>query len=141
VPTISNLSAPTAAEIAAGTEITAGISEISGFATDQDFMGTPDLASEVTAQVPGEVTMEDSSLKFYFDSASNPLRTTLAPGTIGNVVFIDYKPTGNVAASDKVDVYPAQIGSTPKERDMGAVAQWTANIAVTAKPLEDVTVA
>lgn len=141
VPTISNIAAPTAAEIAAGTELTSGISDITGFSTSQDFIGVPDLSSETTATVPGEVTMDDSSLKIYFDSASNPLRTTLAPGTVGNVVFIDYKPSGSIVATDKVDVYPAQIGSTPKERDMGSTAaQWTAMIAITAKPREDVAV-
>lgn len=141
VATISSIAAPTAAEIAAGTEITSGISDITGFATDQDFIGVPDLSSETTAVVPGEVTMQDSALKIYFDSVTNPLRTTLAPGTTGNVVFIDYKPSGSIVATDKVDVYPAQIGSTPKERDMGSTAaQWMANIAITAKPREDVAV-
>lgn len=141
VPTISNIAAPTAAEIAAGTELTSAVADVSGFATKQDFVGVPDLSSEVTSQVPGEVTFEDSSLMLYFDSAANPLRTTLTPGNTGNMVFIDYKPTGSVVATDKVDVYPGQIGSTPKERDMGSTAaQWTANVAITAKPREDVAV-
>ena len=119
-----------------------GISNIDGFATEQAYIGTPDLGSAKTSQVPGEETFTDSSLKFYLDSVSNPLRATLDPGTQGFIVFADFKPSGSIVATDLVDVYPIEVGSTPKERDMGATAaQWTANMAITDDPREDVAVA
>lgn len=141
VPTISNKSAPTAAEIAAGTEVTSGVSDITGFATSVDRIGTPDLSTNFTSTVPGEQTVEDSELMFYLDSATNPLRTTMAVGNTGYIVFIDYKPTGSIVATDKVDVYPVIVGGIPKERDMGnTAAKWTAQFGITAAPAEDVAV-
>lgn len=141
VPTIADIDAPTVTELTAGTELTGDIANIEGFATEQEFIGTPDLASTSTTTVPGEETFAASSLMFYLDSETNPLRTELAKGTVGYVVFIDYKPTGALVADDEVDVYPVQVGAVPKQRDMGSTAaQWTANMAITGVPAEDVVV-
>ena len=45
VPTIANKAAPTRSELNAGSDLTAEISAVSGFATSSDQQDTPDLGS------------------------------------------------------------------------------------------------
>lgn len=141
VPTIANQAAPTAAEIAAGTELSAKVADIAGFSSSLDRIDAPDMSSNFTPTVPGEAKVADSSLQIYLESISNPLRATLAQNTTGFIVFCDYKPSGALAAADVVDVYPVTVGSIPKERSMSSTpAKWTAEFGISAVPSEDVAV-
>lgn len=136
----SGTKAPTVAEIAAGTELTGSINDMNGFSYQSETIDTPDLASPFTSTIGGPDTVDDSSLVIYLDSASNPLRSTLAKGTAGFIVINDYL-IGAVAAGQKVDVWPCEIIGTPKQFSMGNdPALWTAMFSATAVPATDIAV-
>jgi hypothetical protein len=141
VASIAAPAAPTAAEIAAGTEISDEINDIQGFGFKTDRIDVPALDSEFTPSIGGEQKADDSSLTLYLNSDSNPLRTTLAFGSDGFIVFCDYKPSGAIIATDVVDVYPVNVIGAPKARSLkNDPATWEAQLAVTAVPSEDVAV-
>lgn len=142
VTTIADPNAPTDTEVNAGTELSEEIGDISGFGFSTDRIETPDLASEFTSSIGGEQKADDSSLTIYLDSVSNPLRTTLAFGAEGFIVFCDYKPTGALANGDLVDVYPASVIGAPKQRSLkNDAAMFEAQFAITDPPVEDVALA
>jgi hypothetical protein len=139
---ISNPAAPTAAEINAGTNLSANVNDMAGFSYSTNQLPTPALDSAFTPSIGGPQVTDDSSITIYLDSASNPLRTTLAVGAAGFIVWVDYKASGNIAASDKVDVYAVTVVGAPKRRSMGDdPAVWECQFSITAVPNEDVTVA
>lgn len=141
VPSIANVDAPTAAEIAAGDDISGNIADIAGYGFKTDRIETPDLASEFTSSIGGEQKADDSSLTLYLDDTTNPLRVTMAHGESGFIVFVDYKPSGAIIATDIVDVYPVDIIGTPKQRSLkNEAATWMAEMSITSPPSEDVAV-
>lgn len=142
VASISNTAAPTAAEINGGTNLSASVNDMTGFSYSTSQLPTPALDNAFTPSIGGPQVTEDSSITLYLDHASNPLRTTLALGTSGYIVWVDYKASGNIAAADKADVYPVTVIGAPKRRSMGDdPAVWECQFAITAVPVEDATVA
>jgi hypothetical protein len=142
LPTIASATlAPTVAEITAGTNLSDAVAEVNGFSYSNSPIDTLVMAEDFAGKIPGEDQAEDSSLVIYLDEASNPLRTTLAKGTTGFIVLVDFKPVGSMAAADKVDVYPVDVAAAPKERGLGnEAARWRAEFTVTSRPAEDIAV-
>ena len=70
VPTIATLSAPSRAELNAGTDMTATIPTdgVSGFTVSTAFVDTPDFGSTTITKIPGALSLADSSLTFYESS-------------------------------------------------------------------------
>lgn len=137
--TITAPTGPAAAEINAGTQLTANVNDMAGFSYTTNQIPTPALDNPFTPSIGGPQVTDDSSITIYLDSASNPLRTTLALGATGFIVWVDYKASGNIAAADKVDVYPVTVVGAPKRRSMGDdPAVWECQFAITAVPNEDV---
>lgn len=138
VPTIAaGTKIPTTAEITAGTELTPNVNDVGGFTFANERINTPTLDTTFTAGIGGEDTAEDSSLTFYLDSATNTLRTTLAKGVQGFIVIFDYK-IGAPAVADKVDTWPIEVASAPKQYSMGNdPALWVANFGITGTPQFD----
>lgn len=116
VPTIAVLTAPTVAEITAGTALHGSLKEITGFTFQNNPIETPDMGSAFVTKIGGEDTVEDSSMTFYEDDTATTLITALAKGTVGNVVIF-YKGTAGVnpAAADKAEVWPAVITSNARQ--------------------------
>lgn len=140
VPTIT-MAAPTVAQISAGTEITDSVANIEGFRYSNSRIPIPKMSSDFTPTIRGENTADDSTLTFYEDDASNPLRTTLAKGTQTNVVIFSVGTAGaSPAIGDKVDIWPVESAATPKEFTMGNdPARWMAELGNTDVPFEDET--
>ena len=120
VSSISSSASPTVAEMAAGTELTCSVAEISGFAFQNNPIDVPDMCAEFVAKIPGEDTADDSEMTFYEDDTTNPLLTTLAKGTTGNIVFFPYGIGGaNPVAGDDCEVWPTTVAKTTREWSAG----------------------
>lgn len=120
VSTISNTASPTVAEMAAGTELTCEVAEISGFAFQNSPIDVPDMCAEFVKKIPGEDTADDSEMTFYEDDTSNPLLTTLAKGNQGYVVFFPYGIGGaSPVAGDDCEVWPVSVAKTTREWSAG----------------------
>lgn len=137
VPTIASATlVPTTAEVTAGTNMTPQINEINGFAFANDTIETRDLASTFVSNIPGEDAAEDSSLVFYEDKVTNPIKTAIPKGTTGNVVIFYAGTAGaNPAIGDKCDVWPAQVAANVRQYTAAnEAAMWRAEFAMTAAP-------
>lgn len=137
VPTIASATlAPTAAEVNAGTNMTPQINEITGFSFANDTIETRDMSSTFVSNIPGEDAAEDSSLVFYEDKTSNPIKTAVAKGTTGYVcIFFKGTAGASPAAGDVCDVWPVQVAANVRQYTAAnEAAMWRAEFAVTATP-------
>lgn len=131
VPTIDDISAPTLAEISAGTDLTAEVAEATGFSTESDQVETPDYGSRVKAKIPGMITLADSTLKLYTSKTATDARTLLTQDLAGFVVIC---PAG-IATSGKMNIFPATVASSTIDQVApGDVATMTVGISVTGQP-------
>lgn len=143
VPTIANTSAPTAAEVNAGTNMTPQIAEINGFTFTNNPIDTPDMATAFVSKIPGEDTVDSSNIMFYEDDTTNPIQTALAKGNSGYVVIF-YKGTAGAspAAADKAEVWPAQIASNARQYTAAnEAAKYNVVFTLTAQPTINATLA
>lgn len=140
LPTIANVSAPTQAELTAGTMLaTSALADIAGFNSKSNFVDVPNFASLQTPKIPGEKTSDDSSLTFYEDSSTNPIATLLAQDTTGYILFANY---GATTATSKVNVFPVQVASnTPQYSSGNEAAKFVVDFAITAVPTFGATMA
>ncbi len=116
VLTIATPTAPTAAEVNAGTRIDTALAEINGFTFANTPIETPDMATTFVSKIPGEDTVGDSNMTFYEDTTTNPISTALAKGAIGNVVIFYVGTAGaSPAAADKAEVWPSIVASNAKQ--------------------------
>jgi hypothetical protein len=140
VPTIANLTAPTVAEITAGTVLTLQIAEITGFTFTNNPIDTPDMGSSFVSKIPGEDTVDTSSFRFYEDKTSNPIRTVLAKGAIGYIVFFPAGTVGaNPAVADKAEVWPVTVASNARAYSAGnEAASYNVVLSNTAPPSDAV---
>lgn len=81
---------PTRAEITAGVDLSTAISGVNGFQFQNAPIATPDLSDNFDSQITGPDTAGDSSLDFYDDDTATTIRTTLAKGTAGCLLFFPY---------------------------------------------------
>src|SRR5205085_5387574 len=94
LPAVAVHTAPTSAEITAGTNITPGLQSLAGFTSANQAIDTPDADVNFTSNIPGEDRPDPCSLTYYEDSgSSDAIRTLLAEGTNG---FILIFPKGKV---------------------------------------------
>lgn len=139
VPTLASLTSPSAAEINAGTNMTAQVADISGFEFSNSPIPTPDLASTFTSTIPGEDTAQEPQLMFYEDDTTNALQATLAKGTVGHVVIF-YKGTvgASPASADRAEVWRTQSTGPYREYSLGNdPARWGARFAPSTAPTFD----
>src|SRR5262245_55724782 len=120
VATIATYTAPTRAELNAGTDLSDEIAEMSGFTVTSDQAEVPDMASRFTGKIPGRITADDSSIRFYASSNSNDVRSVLPRDTAGYVVCLW---EGDVS-TQKMDGFPVKVGSAavqPSIEDPGSI--------------------
>lgn len=135
-PSITTITAPTRAELNAGTDVTRQVRAIDGFMVAAEQIDTPDMASLYVSKIGGRTNAEDSSLTFYGTRTGADVRTLLPRGTVGFIVMLD---GGDVAAS-KMDVYPVTVISIPKQRSMDEAFGIQVQFSITSEPAEDVTI-
>lgn len=134
--TVAIQSAPTRAEINAGTDLSGEVAAIDGWAPTASFLDAPDLNSSFVSKVAGGLEVGDSSLTMYASSNSVDVRSLLPRGTAGFVLMMD---EGDVAGR-KCDVFKVTVASAPKLRDLGEVSRLQVSFAITAAPSENVTI-
>lgn len=123
--------APTLAEINAGVSLDAQIAEISGFEFSNSPIQTPDLGTTFTTQIPGEDTVQNPSLTFYDDDAASTIRTALAKGTSGYIIFCPY----GITATKRSEIWPAKSTGVNDVWTAGnEAAKYQVTIAVTGVP-------
>lgn len=136
VATISNYLSPTRAELNAGSDLTAEVQAVSGFATNSDQQDTPDLGSRFVSKIPGRITADDSSITLYASSNSSDARTLMPRDTAGFIVIF---PEGDITGQ-KMDVFPVKVTGVPKSRDVENPATMNFQYAITKVPAENVTI-
>jgi hypothetical protein len=136
VTTIATQASPTRAEINAGTDLTDEIAEMSGFAVSSDQAEVPDMASRFTGKIPGRITADDSSIRFYASSTSNDVRTVLPRDTAGFVLTLW---EGDVP-TQKMDVWPVKVGSAAVQPTIDDPASILVQFTITKIPSQNVTI-
>lgn len=141
VATLSSTTSPPITGINAGTELSESVADIAGFSFKNNPIDTPVLSSSWTNKIPGPDTADDSSITFYDDDTANPLRTTLAKGTVGFIVILPAgNGSGDITAAQKVDVFPIVVAGTPREYTLGNdPAKWSAECTISSPPSIDAT--
>lgn len=138
VPTIAATTGiPTRAELDGGTNLTGEIADISGWMQKAGSIGTADLKNRFTGNLPGRITVDESSITFYADQEGTDVRGVLTKDKVTHIVFMD---GGDVAAS-KMDIYTVRVASVGKVRSTSDQAsQITVTFSITKVPVEDVAI-
>jgi len=137
VPAVSNLTAPSRAEVTAGTDLSPAIAEIGGFNFKNSPIMTPKLSTTFTTQIPGEDTSDTSTVTFYDDDADDAMRAALVKGTEGFLVFFPY---GDVAGT-RAEVWPAiSTGVSDQWTMTNEAAKFQVSFAITDAPEQDAVV-
>lgn len=132
--------AATLAEINAAVALSVDAADISGLSFSNSPIDTPDLETSFTSTIPGEDTVESTSLSFYDrdqNAASNAIRTALVKGSTGYLLVFPY---GQVAGR-RMEIWPVQSTGDNDEWSFGNdPARYVVGFAVTAAPTKDATV-
>lgn len=129
---------PSREDLAAGTDLSAFISDVEGFALENTPIETPDMASDFTSNIPGEDKADNSSLTFYEDKVSDTIEELLSKGTEGYVVILR---KGDVATSKSMDSFPVRVGSRSATYTAGAEpAKFKVSFNITDRPQLDAAV-
>jgi hypothetical protein len=135
-PAIAIKTAPTRAELNAGTDVSGEVAAIDGWTAATDFVDTADLSGQFVPQLAGRLKAASSSLTFYASSNSIDVRSLLPRATVGFVVILD---EGDVAGR-KMAVFPITVGAQEFQRGLEDAAQIQITFAITSAPAENVTV-
>lgn len=123
------------AEIAAATDITNEIADLTGWDVTAGSIDTPDLGSRFTSRIAGRLTTSEPSITFYASLDGDDVRELLSRGTSGFVIFMD----GGDVPTQPSDIFPVEVNSLGKVRTTGEQAhQLTVGFTITAPPAEDV---
>jgi hypothetical protein len=136
LPACANIASPTRTEINNGTDLTPELAEAGDWAINSEAIDTPDYASNFTPQIPGNITVDGTTLNMYADVASSDVRTLLPRGQAG---FIVKMPGGDVTGR-KCDVFPVKVGSQGKPNAIGTPSTINLIFYVTRAPAENVVI-
>ncbi|MCW5252213.1 hypothetical protein [Streptomyces sp. SHP 1-2] len=134
VPTIANKQSPTRSELDAGTALEGETGAMQGWQTTSGTVPTPALGSRFTPTVPGEITAADSSLTFWASKDGDDVRTLLVREARGFIVWMD---EGDVP-TQPMDLFPVQVTSQAKVRELDGAAQIMCQFAITSEPAENI---
>lgn len=136
-PLVSVLTAPTRAEINAGTDLTPEVAAIAGWQVSSAQIDTPDLGTVFTSTIPGSTSIGDSSVDMYADDNGADVRGVLPRGTV-TVILIMY---GGDIVGAKMDAFRTRVRSVAKPLSVGDDAGIVqVQFSITATPAENVTV-
>ncbi|MEV8388663.1 MULTISPECIES: hypothetical protein [unclassified Streptomyces] len=125
-------------DLIAGTDVSAAVADVEGFALENTPLETPDMASEFTGNIPGEDKADNSSLTFYEDKEDEALEALLSKGVEGWVVILR---KGDVPESKSMDVFPVRVGSrSPSYTTAAEPAKFKVSFNITSKPIQDVAI-
>lgn len=133
---VSVLTAPSRAEINAGTDLTRAIVEVDGWSVGSNLMDAPNLADKFNAKVGGRTEADASSITFYASLTTSDVRTLMPRDTAG---FILVMWAGDVAGR-RMDAFPVTVASVGKTIPDNRASDIKVNFAITAQPAEDVVI-
>lgn len=135
--TVSNINAPSRAEINAGTDLSNEIRAAEGWEVTSENVDAPDLGRTFTGKVIGRTSAGEPSLTMYASVNGADVRTLLPRGTAGYILLM----WGGDVAGNKMDVYPIRVSANPKPLEVeGDPAQIQVMFAVTSQPAENISV-
>lgn len=139
---ISNIAAPTAAEITAGVYLSPFITK-DGVQTpnNQNFIDSADIATNYDSQEPGSYGGAPINLTMFRDNTSDTAWNLVVYATRGYLVICRTKSVAPVAG-DKVEVWPAAMHEPVMQNTAANEMQkFTAGFAITSTPNTKATVA
>lgn len=149
VPTISNTSAPTVAELTAGTPISAAVIGLTGFETALNRVNTPVMKYATELQTRGPKTLGEASITLMEDDGTGSDADSterqdafdaLEEDSAYYLVLIPNKTTA--PAATVVEIWKIQSGGQNRDWSLGAdTARYTVPVAITAQPVKDAVVA
>lgn len=145
-PAVASKSAPTRAEINAGTvlalpgsNVQAAITSdgMTGFTSTNTPIETPDANSVFTKTIPGPTSVESPQLTFYDDDVSAAIRNALAEGSDTNLIIMPY---GDVAGK-RCEVWPVRVAALNDDYSFENVAaKFMAQFAPSEEPAKNAVV-
>ena len=136
VVTIANYLAPSRGELNAGTDLTPEVANAGNWGITSNAVDAPDLATTFTAQIPGKVSVDGSTLDMYASSTSADVRTLLPRNTVGYVVKF---PEGDITGQ-RMDTFPVKVGSQAKPTAFGNPSVISLVFYVTRNPGENLVI-
>ncbi|MER6011588.1 hypothetical protein [Streptomyces bluensis] len=115
--------------------LTKAVSDIEGWALENEPIETPDMGSTFNSSIPGNDKAESSSLTFYEDRFSDAIEQQLSKGAKGYVVFLR---KGDIPGSRSVDVFPVQVATRAATYSTGnEAAKFQVTFTITEEPSLD----
>ncbi|NEW72593.1 phage tail tube protein [Streptomyces rhizosphaericus] len=116
-------------------DLTQAVSDIEGWALENDPIETPDMGSTFNSSIPGNDKAENSSLTFYEDRFSDAIEQQLPKGAKGYVVLLR---KGDIPGSRSVDVFPVQVATRAATYSTGnEAAKFKVDFTITEEPSLD----
>ncbi|MFE0190726.1 hypothetical protein [Streptomyces sp. NPDC058989] len=116
-------------------DLTNAVSDIEGWALENDPIETPDMGTTFNSSIPGNDKAENSSLTFYEDRHSDEIEQHLPKGAKGWVVLLR---KGDIPGSRSVDVFPAQVATRAATYSTGnEAAKFKVDFTITDEPSLD----
>lgn len=139
VTTISTISAPTAAELTAGTDITNLLTAdgLVGFQAETAEVDTTSLGSTFDTKMPGRASFSGTKLRLKKQSGTDTVYTTYVRDTATHVVV---RRDGSAASeafasADAVEVYPVVVGELqPMDPEPNTVQRYELPVLVSSQP-------
>ncbi|MDN0193918.1 hypothetical protein [Streptomyces sp. S.PNR 29] len=134
---VNNSERPTRTEISEPNrfDLTKAVSDIEGWALENEPIETPDMGSTFNSSIPGNDKAESSSLTFYEDRFSDDIEQELPKGAKGYVVFLR---KGDIPGSRSVDVFPVQVATRAATYSTGnEAAKFQVTFTITEEPSLD----
>lgn len=149
VPTIADLSAPTAAELAAGTDLGPALAAMEGFETKLNRINQGLLKYKVEVQIDGPQQFGDAKLTLIEDDGTGATGDDLERKTIYTALaeqatgFIVINPVAQTfEAADKVETWQIRIGAKNRDFSLGTEpARYVCELAITGAQDKDAVVA
>lgn len=134
-PELKDPKYPSRREIAGAFALTDAVSDIEGWALENDPIETPDMGSTFNSSIPGNDKAENSSLTFYEDRFSDAIEQQLPKGAKGYVVLLR---KGDLPGSRSVDVFPVQVATRAATYSTGnEAAKFKVDYTITDEPSLD----
>lgn len=134
VPTCVDYTAPTSAELTAGTDLSGQIMSVSGFTVQTNNLDAPDAGKRFTSKTPGRITADDSAFSIYRDASSDDVRSLLTRDLEGFVAIF----TEGIISGGTLDMYPVTVTSASKNEDIEAVGNIEISFVITDIPATDI---
>ncbi|MFG3656866.1 hypothetical protein [Streptomyces sp. NPDC047706] len=134
-PDLNDPKYPSRREITNAFGLTDAVSDIEGWALENDPIETPDMGSTFNSSIPGNDKAENSSLTFYEDRFSDAIEQQLPKGAKGYVILLR---KGDLPGSRSVDVFPVQVATRAATYSTGnEAAKFKVDFTITDEPSLD----